>query len=84
MSPLILSLTGIPVQRLMCLVGTDNGMMVQVCRCGLPEFEDSLDSLQKVFEDVPHLLEKRFCRNIAPAFLDSKVYDAYNFQRRGV
>lgn len=38
MSDVVASEAGMPVQRLMCLVDSDDGVMVQVCLKGLPEF----------------------------------------------
>lgn len=41
------SKTGMEVQRLMGLVDTDNGLMVQVRWQGLPESEDTLETIEK-------------------------------------
>lgn len=76
MSHVISSETGMPVQRLMRLVDSDDGIMVQVRWRGLPESEDTLEPVQKVFEDVPQLLEKLFRRKNTPASLVSKARHA--------
>lgn len=73
MSHVISSETGIPVQRFMCLVETDNELIFQVRWRGLPESEDTIEQLQKIEEDVPELLLKLFCCKNAPEDLVTKT-----------
>lgn len=53
MSLVVASETGMPVQCLMPLVNTSNSVMVMVRWRGLPESEDTVKPLEKVYEDVP-------------------------------
>lgn len=76
MSHVILSKIGLPVQRLMRLVETDDGLMVQVCWRGLAEPEYTLEPLGKVHDDVPQPFEKLLKRKNNPALLASKARPA--------
>lgn len=73
MAHVISSETGMPVQRLMRLVDTEDGLMVLVRWSGLPDSEDTLEPLKKVYEDVPGLLAKLLQRQHTPAKLASKA-----------
>lgn len=76
MSHVVASETGMAVQRLMRLVDTQDGMMVQVRWRGVTNSDDTLKPLQKLFEDVPQLLEKLLRRQNTPIFLVAKVLRA--------
>lgn len=73
MSHVVASETGMPVQRLMRLVDTDDGLMVQVRWRGLPDSEDTLEPASKVYEDVPQLFRKLLGRQSAPVDLVAKA-----------
>lgn len=73
MSHVIASETGMPVQRLMGLVETKNGLMVQVRWRGLPDSEATMEPVVKVYEDVTHLFCKLLARQNTPAELVSKA-----------
>lgn len=73
MSHVVASETGMPVQRLMRLVESDDGLMVQVRWKGLPESEDTLEPIGKVYEDVPQLLLKMLRRKAVSSDLVSKA-----------
>lgn len=59
--------TGIPVQRLMGLVETDDGLKFQVRWSCLSQSDDTLDHLVRVYEDLPNLFEKLLKRKNTPA-----------------
>lgn len=58
MSHVVSSDTGMPVQRLMKIVESGKGLMVQGLWQGLPEPGDTLEPLSKIDEYVPQLLLK--------------------------
>lgn len=66
MSHVVSSETGMEVQRLLGLVDTGDGLMVQVRWKGLPDSEDTKEPLRKVHEDVLELLVKLLRRKIPP------------------
>ena len=76
MSHVVSSETGMPVQRLMRLVQSDDGLMVQVRWKGLPASEDTLEPISKVYEDVPELFLKLLRRKNTPSDLVDKVRSA--------
>lgn len=59
-----------PVQRLMHLDDTENGLMVQFR--WIPEVEATVEPLAKIYEDVPELLLKLLCRKNVPEDLVAK------------
>ena len=52
MSHVLSSKTGIPVQRLVRLVDTDDSLMLKFRWRGLPESEDASEPALKVYEEV--------------------------------
>lgn len=64
---------GMVVSRLMALLDSADGMKVQVRWKGLPKFEDSLQSLATIFEDVPQMLVRLLDRKNTPRDLAKKV-----------
>lgn len=73
MSHAISSETGMPVQRLMQLVDTDDGIMVQVRWRGLPPSGDTFEPLAAIYDDVPTLLRKLLQRRNTPGDLKRKA-----------
>lgn len=64
MSHALTSETGMTIQRLLFLIDTENGFLVQVRWCGLPESEDTHEPLEEIYKDVPQLLMKLLrCKN---------------------
>lgn len=59
--------------RLRKLVDTDNGLMTEIRWKGLPEFDNFLKPLQKLYEYVPVLFKKVLARKNTPADLANKV-----------
>lgn len=72
-SHVVASETGMPVQRLMRLEDTDDGLIVQVRWRGLPESENSMEPAGNVYEDVPQLFRKLLGRQNTPAELVSRI-----------
>lgn len=58
--------TGMVLKRLMCLPMTNNGPMVKLRWCGLPESEDTLETISQIYEDEPHLFLKSLHRENMP------------------
>lgn len=58
MSHVLYSETGVPVARLLCLIDTEEGLMVQVGWKGLNSLEDTPEKIAQVQEDVPQLFQK--------------------------
>lgn len=73
LSHVLSSETGIPVARLMRLVDDPNGMKVLVRWKGLPNSEDSLEPLARVFEDVPQMVTRLLHRKNTPSDLADKA-----------
>lgn len=62
--------TGMPVAQKLGLHDTPDGIRVKVRWKGLPNSEDTFESLSQVPEDVPDILEHLLCRkNIPPDLL---------------
>jgi hypothetical protein len=73
MSHVLSSETGMPVARLMRLVDSPDGLEVQGRWRGLPDVEDTLEPIGRVFEDVPQLLHKLLRRKKVPVNLVTKA-----------
>jgi hypothetical protein len=67
--------TGMPVQRLLSLVETDDGLKVRVRWRGLGETEDTWEPVDFVYADVPLLFKKLLARNTAPSDLVKEAKD---------
>jgi len=72
MSHVLSSETGMPVARLMHPVEEQDGIKVLVRWKGLPNSEDTLEPLQRVYEDVPEMLLRLFQRKNIPVGLVEK------------
>lgn len=57
----------------MRLVEFDDGPMVQVCWKGLPETEDTLETIAKIYKDVSQLLLEMPRRKTTPSKMFSKA-----------
>ena len=55
--------TGMEVARLMSLEKNRNGLMIHVRWKGMPKEEDTLEPLEKVYEDVPKMVERLLARS---------------------
>ena len=73
LSHVLSSETGIPVARLMRLGDTEDGLKVIVRWKGLPNSEDTEESLERVFEDVPQMLLRLLRRKNTPVSLAEKA-----------
>jgi len=73
MSHVLSSETGMPVARLMRLVDEPNGMQVLVRWKGLPISEDSLEPLERMYEDVPQMVLRLLQRKNTPSALADKA-----------
>jgi len=73
MSHVLSSETGMPVARLLKLTDEPDGMKVIVRWKGLPHSEDSAESLEHVYEDVPQMLLRLLQRKNTPAPLAEKA-----------
>lgn len=73
MPHVLASETGMDVQRLMWLMETEDGIMVQVRWRGLSESDDTVEPLAKIYQDVPALVLKLFRRKNAPKDLVAKA-----------
>lgn len=73
MPHLVSSETAMPVQRLMRLIESEEGLFVLICWRGMPQTEETLEPLNKIHEDVPQLLEKLFCCKNIPDSLVAKA-----------
>ena len=73
MSHVLSSETGMPVARLMRLVDSPDGLLVQVRWRGLCDSEDTLEPIGRVYEDVPQLLWKLLRRKNTPSNLVAKA-----------
>ena len=62
-----------PVQRPMILVEENGILYVQVRWFGLNPSEDTLEKLERVYEDAPQLVEKLLVRKSTPKTLASKA-----------
>lgn len=60
MPHVLASETGMDVERLMCLTETEDGTMVQVRWRDLLESDDTVETLAKLYKDVPALVLKLF------------------------
>lgn len=73
MSHVLTSETGMIVQRLLSLEENEDGLFVRVRWKGLSESEDTLESIEQLYEDVPVLFEKLLKRKNAPPALVEKA-----------
>ena len=73
MSHVLSSETGMPINRLVRFVETDDGLKVHVRWKGLPDSEDTFEPLSNVYEDVPQLLMQLLKRKNTPIELAAKV-----------
>jgi len=73
MSHVLSSETGMPVSRLLRLIDDPNGLMVQVRWRGLPDSEDTLEPISRVYEDVPELFLKLIERKNTPQDLAARA-----------
>eukprot|EP00171_Calliarthron_tuberculosum_P023682 IDg23682t1 len=69
MPHVLASETGMPVQRLMNLVQSADGIEVVVRWRGLPNSADTTEPLQRIYEDVPQMLINLFNRKSTPRHL---------------
>lgn len=60
----------------MKIVKIDNELKVQVRWKGLPPQDDTLETLQNVYEDVPVMLDRLLKRKSTPADLAQQARDA--------
>ena len=73
MSHVLSSETVMPVSCLMRLEDTEDGLKVLVRWKGLPNSEDSLEPLARVYEDVPQMLLRLLQRKNTPIPLAEKA-----------
>jgi len=73
LSHVLSSETGMVVARLLRLEEHEDGLYVVVRWKGLPNSEDSVEPLEKVYEDVPRMLERLLARKNTPSGLAAKA-----------
>lgn len=75
LSHVIFSETGMPVARLMNLEKTGDGLMVHIRWKGLSKNEDTLEPIERVYEDVPLMLTRLLARKNTPHSLAAEAKD---------
>ena len=73
LSHVLSSETGMPVARLLRLEDTEDGLHVVVRWKGLPDTEDTLEPIERVFEDVPEMVKRLLSRKNTPTELADKA-----------
>lgn len=84
MSHVVLSKKGMSVHRLVCLLESEDGLVVEVRWSGSPDSEDTFEPFAEVSEDVSGLLRKLLLRKNTPSDLVAKVCRALLTLRRVV
>lgn len=84
LSHVLSSETGMPVARLMQLVDSPDGLKVQVRWKGLPNSEDTMEPLERVYEDVPQMLLRLLGRKNTPLGLANKARSIIGLSNGGV
>lgn len=71
--PILQSEIGMPVARIMGLEDSSDGIQVQIHWKGLEDSEDSLEPLQRAYEDVSQMVERLLKRKSIPSKMVQKA-----------